>query len=176
MRGGPEEGGESLTRRIVRIRDLSVMLDADLAALYGVTNKALLQAVRRNRERFPPDFIFQINELEWRMLRHQFVSASFWGGRRSPPWAFTEHGALQLASVLRSDRATAVSLLVVRAFVHLRQWTQSSWEVGLRLDELERRVGQHDDTLQELLAAIRHLIAQPAAVSRPIGFTVDLEP
>lgn len=176
MRGGAEEGGEALASRIVRIRGLSVMLDADLAALYGVSNKALLQAVRRNRERFPPDFIFQINDLEWRILRHQFVSASFWGGRRSPPWAFTEHGALQLASVLRSDSASAVSLLVVRAFVRLRQWAQSNREIVRRLDELERRVGQHDDTLQELLAAIRQLISQPTPASRPIGFTADLEP
>jgi len=172
---GQDDVGDGLTSRIVQVRGLSVMLDADLAALYGVSNKALLQAVRRNPERFPPDFIIQINGLEWANLRPQIVSASGWGGRRSPPWAFTEHGALQLASVLRSARAAAVSLLVVRAFVRLRQWAQSNREIILRLEELERRVGEHDDNLQELLAAIRRLIAQPAPASRPIGFTADLE-
>jgi ORF6N domain len=164
-----------LRQRIFRLRAQAVMLDADLAALYGVKTKALLQAVRRNPARFPEDFAFQINVLEWQALRSQFVTSNGRGGRRSLPYAFSEHGALQLASVLKSDRAVAVSLLVVRVFVRMRQLAQSSGALLARLDELERRIDQHDESLQELLAAIRRLISQPEPVSRPIGFTADLD-
>lgn len=151
------------------------MLDANLAALYGVKTKALLQAVRRNPERFPEDFTFQINASEWHTLRSQFVTSNGRGGRRSRPYAFTEHGVLQLASVLKSDRAVAVSLLVVRVFVRVRQLAQSNSTLVVRLDELERRIDGHDESLRDLLAAIRQLIVQPVPVSRPIGFTADFE-
>lgn len=110
-----------VSQRILQLRNQTIILDKDLAGLYGVTTKALLQALRRNKDRFPDDFAFQINELEWANLRSQFVTSSSWGGRRYLPWAFTEHGALQVANVLKSGSAVAVSLLVVRAFVRLRQ-------------------------------------------------------
>jgi len=166
---------DGVSQRILRLRGQPVMLDADLAVLYGVPTKALLQALKRNPDRFPDDFAFQINDLEWRALRLQFVTSNGWGGRRSLPFVFNEHGALQLASVLKSDRAVAVSLLVVRVFVRMRQWAQTNRALVTRLDELERRVGEHDDSLRELLAAIRQLIAQPEPVSRPIGFMADID-
>ncbi|MDP2325589.1 MAG: ORF6N domain-containing protein [Gammaproteobacteria bacterium] len=167
--------GDAVTRQIRRLRGQAILLDADLALLYGVETKVLLQAVRRNKDRFPPDFLFQINTEEWSILRSQFVTSRSWGGRRSRPWAFTEHGALQLANVLKSKRAIAVSLMIVRVFVRLRQWAQTNRELVLRLNELERRVGANDASLQELLEAIRQLIARPEPTSRPIGFTADLD-
>ena len=166
---------EGVSQRIIRLRGQAVLLDADLALLYGVPTKALLQAVRRNPNRFPEDFTFQINDLEWRALRSQIVTPNGRGGRRSLPYVFNEHGALQLAGVLKSDRAVAISLLVVRAFVRMRRWAQTNRTIVTRLDELERRVGEHNESLQELLATIRQLIAQPGPVSRPIGFMADIE-
>lgn len=151
-----------VSQRIVRIRDRHVMLDVDLAALYGVTTKALLQAVRRNSNRFPDDFVIQINEVEWENLRSQFVTSSGWGGRRYRPWAFSEHGALQLANVPRSERAVAVSLVVVRAFVRLRQWAGENRELAERIAELERGHGHHDVAIENILATLRQLLSVPA--------------
>lgn len=159
---------------ILKLRGQPIILDKDLAGLYGVTTKALLQALRRNRDRFPDDFAFQLNDLEWANLRSQFVTSSTWGGRRYLPWAFTEFGALQVANVLTSGRAVAVSLLVVRAFVRLRQLAESNRELADRLNELESRYSDHDVAIRDILASLRQLVTQPEQPQRPIGFTADL--
>lgn len=164
-----------VSQRIVRIRGHAVILDSDLAGLYGVTTKALLQAIRRNPRRFPDDFVIQINDMEWQDLRSQFVTSKGRGGRRHLPWAFTEHGALQVANVLKSERAIAVSLLVIRAFVRLRQLAEGNRALSDRLAELEQKYSDHDVAIRNILASLRQLVAQPEPQRRPIGFTVDLE-
>ena len=163
-----------VSQRIVRLRGRHVILDGDLAVLYGVPTRALMQAVKRNIDRFPQDFIIQVNELEWQALRSQFVISNRRGGRRYLPWAFTEHGALQAANVLKSDQATAVSLLVIRAFVSLRRWSETNRELATRLAELERLSGEHDHAIRGILASLRQLIAQEEGPRRSIGFTADL--
>lgn len=163
-----------VSQRILQLRGQTIILDKDLAGLYGVTTKALLQALRRNKDRFPDDFAFQINELEWANLRSQFVTSSSWGGRRYLPWAFTEHGALQVANVLKSGSAVAVSLLVVRAFVRLRQLAEGNRELADRLNELESKYADHDIAIRNILASLRQLVAQPEPAHRPIGFTADI--
>jgi hypothetical protein len=151
------------------------MLDADLARLYAVTTKRLNEQVRRNRERFPQDFCFQLTNQEVAILRSQFATSSSnpeqWGGRRWAPRAFSEHGAIMAATVLNSPRAIALSVLVVRAFVRLREMVASNQELARKLAELERRVGTHDQTIVEILQAIRHLTSPPTTgPKRKIGF------
>lgn len=160
-----------IERRILLIRGHRVMLDADLAVLYGVKTKVLLQAVRRNRERFPPDFMFQLTSKEFTHLRSQFVTSSSWGGRRYRPYAFTEHGAIMAANTLNSQRAVQASVLVVRAFVRLRQMLATHRELSGKLAELERKIGTHDEAIRELMTAIRQLMEPPAEPRKErIGF------
>jgi hypothetical protein len=151
------------------------MLDEHLADLYGVETKALIQAVKRNAGRFPEDFMFQLSSEEWSSLRSQIVTSNGRGGRRYAPYAFTEHGALMLSSVLRSPAAESVGLLIVRAFVQLREMLSSHKELALKLAALERKVGSHDQAITSLLEAIRQLMFQPTKQSRPIGFTADIK-
>ena len=149
------------------------MLDEDLARLYGVTTARLNQAVKRNALRFPRDFAFQLSEGECRILRSQFViSSGGHGGRRTRPWAFTEHGAVMAATLLSSARAIEMSIFVVRAFLRLRDLTASHRELAAKLSELERRVTKHDDELKAILIALRRLIAPPPRQRRAIGFSV----
>jgi len=145
---------ERVERRILTIRGQKVILDSDLAELYGVETKALNQAVRRNRDRFPEDFVFRLSDDEFANLRSQSVTSS-WGGRRIPPNVFTEHGALMAANVLRSDRAIEMSVFVVRAFVGLRGALASQAEMLRKLEELEERVGAHDEAIQAIVAAMQ---------------------
>jgi hypothetical protein len=172
---------------ILLIRGQRVMLDADLAELYGTTTKALNQAVKRNLERFPADFMFQLTAEEARTrwsqiattnLRSQTVTSSSasHGGRRYLPYAFTEHGALMAASVLSTPRAMDVSVYVIRAFVKLREWLSTHKELAGKVAELERKVGSHDEAIQSLVAAIRRLMEPPPVPPRPrIGFHAKLE-
>ena len=159
--------------RIVVVRGKRVILDADLAELYGVPTKRLNEQVRRNPERFPPDFAFLLSLPEWGNLRSQFATSS-WGGRRSPPYVFTEHGALMAAGVLNSPRAIEVSIFVVRTFIAMREALVDTRELANRLDELERnvekRLVKHDQSIAEILAAIRALMIRPEPPRRPIGF------
>ena len=159
------------------LRGQRVLLDAELAALYGVPTKRLNEQVRRNLERFPKDFLFQLTPEEASGLRsHTATSnASSRGGRRYLPYAFTEHGAIQAANVLNSPRAIEVGIYVVRAFVQLRQALASNAALAKKLDELERKVGDHDDAIKAILSAMRELMAPPPAKRRGIGFTADLE-
>ena len=149
------------------------MLDEDLARLYGVTTGRLNQAVKRNGLRFPKDFAFQLSDGECRILRSQFViSSGGHGGRRTRPWAFTEHGALMAATVLNSARAIEMSLFVVRAFLQLRDLAASHRAFAAKLADLERKVGRHDEELKTIISALRKLIAPPLKQRRAIGFSV----
>jgi len=156
---------------IHEIRGQKVMLDSDLSALYGVSTKVLNQAVRRNIDRFPTDFRFQLTKPELDILRSQIVTSSDGhGGRRYQPYAFTEHGAYMAATLLNSPRAVEVSVFVVRAFVKLRQLVLSNKELAHKLDQLERKVSGHDDTIRQLVAAIRQLMAPPDPPKKEMGF------
>jgi hypothetical protein len=160
-----------LEAQIHTIRGESVMLDVDLAAVYGVVTRVLNQAVRRNRERFPDDFAFQLSKEEFAALRSQAViSNPGRGGRRYAPWAFTEHGAIMAASVLNSPRAVEMSVFVVRAFVRLRDLARTHSELAAKLTALERKVAGHDEDLKQMFAALRALIDPPTKPRRAIGF------
>jgi hypothetical protein len=157
--------------RIQFIRGQKVMLDSDLAVLYGVETRTLIQAVKRNRDRFPVDFMFPLVRAEYDALRSQTVISKIGrGGRRYLPYAFTEHGAVMLASVLNSPQAIETSVYVVRAFVQLRELATTHRKLGDKLAELERRVGKHDESIRSLVTAIRHLMSSPEPKRRRIGF------
>ncbi|MFZ5524806.1 MAG: ORF6N domain-containing protein [Pseudomonadota bacterium] len=161
---------EKIESRIFVIRGQKVMLDADLAELYGVETKRLNEQVRRNSERFPEDFMLQLTAEEFENLKSQFATSS-WGGRRKLPFAFTEHGAIMAASVLNSTRAIEISVHVVRAFVHLRELVSTHKELSQKLNQLERKVGAHDRAIAELIDAIRQLMTPlDPKKKRPIGF------
>ena len=157
--------------KIHEIRGERVMLDADLADVYGVTTKALNQAIKRNLDRFPADFRFQLTAEELDSLRSQTVTSKKGrGGRRYSPWVFTEHGALMAATVLNSLRAVEMSVFVVRAFVRLREYARGHAEITTRLDALERKVTGHDEDLLEMFTALRALLTPSQKSSREIGF------
>lgn len=164
---------QALAGRILVIRGQRVLLDADLAQLYEVETRRLNEQVKRNMGRFPVDFMFQLTALEVGNLKSQFATSS-WGGRRKLPLVFTEHGAIMAASVLNSDRAVEMSVYVVRAFVQLRTMLLDHKVLADKLAALERRVSHHDNSLAEVIDAIRALMAQPRTANRPIGFTADL--
>jgi hypothetical protein len=165
---------QALAGRILVIRGQRVLLDSDLAQLYEVKTKRFNEQVGRNPGRFPPDFMFRLTQEEFDSLRSQFATSNR-GGRRYLPMAFTEHGAIMAASVLNSDRAVEMSVYVVRAFVQLRELLVDHKALADKLAELERRVTHHDNSLAEVIAAIRALMAQPKPASRPIGFTAELD-
>jgi len=159
---------ERITQAILLIRGDKVMLDADLAALYGVSTKALVQAVKRNAERFPADFMFQLTEHEAVRLRSQTVTSKpARGGRRTAPFAFTEQGVAMLSSVLRSPRAIQVNVEIMRAFVRLRQMLESHAELAKKLNALEKK---YDTKFKVVFEAIRELMAPPPSSRRKIGF------
>jgi len=156
---------------ILPIRGQRVVLDRDLAALYGTTTKKLNQAIRRNLERFPPDFMFQLSEAERSSLISRVPHLERMKHAKSLPFAFTEHGAIMAASVLNSPRAVEVSVLVVRAFVKLRELLFTHKELVKKFTELENRLANHDVAIHQLLAAIRQLMNEPPAPPKPrIGF------
>ena len=160
---------DTVVRRIVELRGQRVMLDSDLAVLYGVETKVLLQAVKRNPARFE-GFIFQLTNGEWDSLRSQIVTSNGRGGRRYAPYAFTEHGALMLSSVLNSSRAVEISRLIIRAFVWLRQAVPDHQELAAKLMELESAVARHDNDISMILEALRQLVTPPEQDKRRIGY------
>ncbi len=172
----------SIERAIYSLRGQRVMLDSDLAAIYGVTTRRLNEQLRRNRSRFPDDFAFQLTAEESRnlksqiatsSLRSQFVTSSSHGGKRKLPWVFTEHGALMLASVLNSQIAVQASVRVVRAFVRLREMVAANVQLAAKLEQLERRLDSHDEAIVELFAALKRLLESPEpSRRREIGFHV----
>ena len=172
----------NLESAIHLIRGHRVMLDSDLAMIYGVTAKRLNEQLKRNRPRFPDDFAFQLTVQEFTnlksqiatsSLRSQFGTSSSHGGKRKLPWVFTEHGALMLASVLNSEIAVQASVRVVRAFVRLREMVAANAQLAAKLQELERRLDSHDEGIANLFAALKQLLEPSEPTKRrEIGFHV----
>jgi hypothetical protein len=160
----------SVVHRIAEVRGVRVMLDEDLARMLGVGTAVLNQAVHRNAKRFPEEFVFRLSAAELSNLRSQSVISS-WGGRRYPPLAFTEHGVLMAATVLRSEQAIEMSVFIVRAFVRLRSIYASHIELTRRLDELDVKVSKQDAELRAIVQAIRQLALPPVPRRHLIGFT-----
>ena len=161
----------SVESRILVLREQKVILDTDLAELYGVPVKRLNEQVKRNQERFPSDFMFRLTAEENEALRSQNATSKMGrGGRRYAPYAFTEHGAIMAATVQNSERAVEMSVFVVRAFVRLREMLATNQQLAGKIDELEQRLDTHDASIQELIEAIRELMAPEPATGRKIGF------
>lgn len=158
---------ERIERMIVMFRGNKVMLDTDLADLYEVDVKVLNQAVKRNIERFPDDFMFQLTKDEYEYLRSQIVTSSSWGGRRYLPYAFTEQGVAMLSSVLHSPRAVQVNIEIMRAFVKLREMLITNRALAVKLAELEKK---YDAQFRVVFDAIRHVMTAPEKPKRKIGF------
>lgn len=165
--------GDGLQQRILVLRGERVMIDSDLAELYGVTTKRFNEQVKRNLERFPVDFMFQLTPEEKKEVVAKCDHLNKLKFSPHLPRVFTEHGAIMAASVLNSPRAVEMSVFVVRAFVRLRQMLIEDHDLAARLDELEARVARHDNTLSTLVATIRQMATPPASPSRQIGFVVD---
>jgi phage regulator Rha-like protein len=181
-----EQGGFSITncdlRTILILRGQRVILDAELAALYGVTAKRLNEQVRRNIKRFPTDFLFRLTPDEVSALRSQFATLKSGRGqhRKYLPYAFTEHGAIMAATILNSSRAVEISVYIVRAFVKLRELLSSNKELTRQFSQLEARLGdklaEHDEAIAAILSAIRELMRPCTPKRRGIGFTADIDP
>ena len=165
---------ERIAERIFFIRGQKVLLDADLAKLYGVTTFNFNKAVRRNIDRFPEDFMFRLTAEEVSALRFQFGMSKpeGRGGRRYLPYVFTEQGVAMLSSVLRSTRAIQVNIAIMRAFVRLRQFLATHKELAEKLTDWERKIGTHDEQIQAIFEAIRQLMTPPEPKKRKIGFLV----
>ena len=158
---------EMIEKKILLIRGEKVMLDADLAELYGVETKMLVRAVKRNIDRFPSDFMIQLNKDELENLRYHFGTSNQWGGRRYLPYAFTEQGVAMLSSVLNSKRAVQVNIEIIRTFVKLREMLASNKELARKLNTLERK---YDTQFKVVFDAIRQLMVPPKPKRRKIGF------
>jgi len=171
---------EHIARHILVLRGHRVLLDAQLAALYGVTTKRLNEQVRRNAERFPDDFMFRLTRSEVEALNRSQIATGSQKHRdpRFPPFAFTEHGAIQAANVLNSSKAIEMGIYVVRAFLRLREMLTSNTELAHQFAQLEARLDKklanHDEAIAAILSAIRQLMNPPSPRRRPIGFTADL--
>ena len=162
-----------LTTLIQTIRGQKVILDGDLAGVYGVATRRLNEQVKRNAERFPLDFMFQLTTEEFKILMSQnATSRSGYGGRRKLPFVFTEHGAIMAANVLKSERAIRMSIIVVRTFVELRRAFLEDRELAKWLRQLERKVEGHDNDIRIMFTAIKKLIAPPTRPKRRMGFEV----
>lgn len=164
---------EVIENRIVVLRGHRVMLDRDLAELYGVPVKRLNEQIKRNHGRFPDDFMFQLTLEEGKAVllsRSQIATLKRGENIKYQPYAFTEHGTVMLANVLRSPVAVRASIQVVRAFVHLRQMLASNEDLGRKVEALERKVGKHDSDLQAILNVLQKLLQPPSAGKRPIAF------
>jgi len=175
---------DTIESAIYLIRGQRVMLDSDLAVIYGVTTKRLNEQLRRNLSRFPKDFAFQLTDQEFTnlksqnatsssRLRSQFATSKGRGGRRYYPWVFTEHGAIMLATVLSSDIAVQGSIRVVRAFVRLREMVAANAQLAVKLEQLEQRLDSHDEAIVDLFATLKRLLEPPESPKkREIGFHV----
>jgi hypothetical protein len=165
----------AIAKLILSVRGHRVMLDADLAKLYGVATSNLNKAVKRNIDRFPGDFVFQLTAQEASNLRFQYgiSKVAGRGGRRYLPYVFTEQGVAMLSSVLRSSRAVEVNIEIMRTFVQLRRFLSAHKELAQKVAQLERKFGTHDEQIQAIFNAIRQLMAPPEPKKRKIGFLVE---
>jgi len=162
---------ERIYRSILFIRDHKVVLDQDLAALYGTETKKLLQAVKRNIDRFPEDFMFQLNNGEFNNLRSQFVTSS-WGGRRYPPYAFTEQGVAMLSSVLRSKRAIAANIAIMRTFVKLREILVTNEALRRKIESMERK---YEEQFKLIFNVLSKMVIADSKPKSQIGFFTELQ-
>ena len=163
---------ERIEQRIYLLRNEKIMLSTDLARLYQVAPRVLVQAVKRNADRFPDDFMFQLTAEEFKNLKSQIVTSRWGGLRRATPYAFTEQGVAMLSSVLRSKRAVRVNIEIMRTFVHLRRLLSSNEELTRKLKALEKK---YDSQFKVVFDAIRELMIPPEPKHRPIGFRQDEE-
>lgn len=169
---------EVMISKIHLIRNHKVMLDFDLAELYQVETGRLNEQVKRNIDRFPEDFMFQLTELEWENLMSQFATSSpptgraGWGGRRKLPFAFTEHGVLMLSSVLSSDRAVQVNIQIMRIYTKLKGMVMDNKDILLKLEKLEGKVSKHDDNFKVVFDYLRELLNPKTEPMRKIGFKI----
>ena len=163
---------EQISGKILLIRGQKIMLDRDIANLYSVETGQLKRAVRRNIERFPKDFLFELTKDEFENLRCHFGTPS-WGGTRYPPLAFTEQGVAMLSSVLRSKKAVEVNILIMRAFVRLRELLYSDKNLALKVEKLERQMEIQGKSLQQVIQIINQLLKQPEPEPKKIGFRMN---
>lgn len=166
---------EVIMSKIYHIRGLKVMLDEDLAELYQVPTRQLNQQIKRNIERFPEDFMFQLTDEEFNNLKSQIVTSS-WGGRRKAPNAFTEYGVLMLSSVLNSKRAVAVNIQIMRIYAKLRELLLTHKDIMLKLEQMERQVAQNSQDIQMIFAVLKQLLNPPNPPRQMIGFRPQEEP
>jgi hypothetical protein len=160
---------DSIINRIYLIRGMKVMLDSDLAELYDVETKRINEQVKRNLSRFPDDFMFQLNETEFENLRSQFATSS-WGGRRTLPYVFTEHGVLMLSSVLNSPRAIEVNIQIMRVFVRIRTAISENQALLKKIEQLEQHTQQNSEDIQYVFSVVKELIQKKKEPRKPIGF------
>ena len=169
---------ERIFKKIIIVRDQKVLLDSDLAELYGVTTKALKQAVRRNIDRFPEDFLFELTSKEWKNLRSQIVTSSLaegqksWGGQRYAPFAFTEQGVAMLSSVLNSSQAVAVNIQIMRVFVKMRHLITSYKGLLEKIEKLEASDSEKNKHIKNIYSIIKELLEPTIKSKRPIGFKI----
>lgn len=163
---------ERIEKSIFLLRGYKVMLSNHLAELYGVETRALIQAVKRNIDRFPKDFMYQLSKKEFENLKSQIVISSWGGARRSLPYAFTEQGVAMLSSVLNSKKAIKVNIQIMRAFVKLREILSTNKELAQKLKKLELKIDSHDQQIQAIFEVINQLLAPLEKPQRKIGFTI----
>lgn len=162
----------SVVNKIYELRGLKVMLDSDLAELYGVETKRLNEQVGRNPDRFPEDFMFQLTDEEWLNLKSQFATSS-WGGRRKLPFVFTEHGILMLSSVLNSRQAIQVNIQIVRIFSRIRQFIVDNGELKLEIEEIKKTLKNHDKNIELVFTYLDRLIDKKIGPRKRIGYMPD---
>ena len=162
---------EQVESKILLIRGQKVILDRDLAELYGVETRVLKQAVRRNIQRFPEDFMFKLNQEEFNDLRSQIVmSSSGWGGLRYAPMAFTEQGVAMISSVINSEKSIAINIMIIRAFVRMRELISNNVELAHKISELERRLDTHDEIIVDIVNTVKSLLESKVNNKKIIGF------
>ena len=163
---------ETIEKRIFIVRGQRVMLSSYLSALYGIEPRALIQAVKRNIDRFPEDFMFQLRKEEFNNLKSQFVISSWGGIRRATPYTFTEQGIAMLSSVLNSQQAIQVNIQIMRTFVKIREYLSTHKVLAQKLKELESKFEGHDEQIKDIINAINQLLLPPEKPKRQIGFSV----
>ena len=162
---------EVIIDKIYLVRGVKVMLDSDLAELYNEETRRLNEQVRRNISRFPKHFMFQLNKKEFENLKSQFATSS-WGGSRKLPFAFTEHGVMQAATVLKSKRAVQMSIRIIEVFIKMREMLSAHKDILLQLEQLEKQISNHDESIQIIFDALKQLLNPKLPPRNPVGFKI----